>query len=176
MVPVAEKPLTMPPRGPFWGAAGPSTVRVTGLVTPARVRSPIICSLPPTLEIEVDLKVRVGNFSTSKNSGLFRCLSRASLSVLTVSALMVASTEDLVTSWSFSSMVPAGPGEAAANVGDGEVADLELDAGVHGVNLPGGDLGVSGRGQDSESGEESGRADSACDVQVKTSCGVLDTR
>ena len=106
-VPVAEKPLRVTPLGSVCGAAGPSTVRVTGLVTPARVRSPVIISLPADLVSDVDLKVIVGYLATSKKSGLFRWVSRAASWVSTVLASIVTSTEDLVMSFS-SSLIVAG--------------------------------------------------------------------
>ena len=57
---------------------------MTGLVTPPKVRSPVILSLPGAPETDVDLNVIVGNFSTLKKSADLRCLSRASTAVLTV--------------------------------------------------------------------------------------------
>src|ERR1700677_1921288 len=71
-VPVAENPVTSLPPMPFTGTVGPSTSRVTLLVTPASVRSPITCNLPFAPVTEVDLKVSVGNFSTLKKSGDFK--------------------------------------------------------------------------------------------------------
>src|SRR5260370_27047665 len=55
--------------------------------------------------MRVDLKERVGNFSTSKKSALFKCASR----VFTDAAWMVTSTFDLVTSPSWRSSVPERP-------------------------------------------------------------------
>src|SRR4029077_4711585 len=58
----------------------------------------------------VDLNKRVGNFSTSKKSALFKCASRCASRVFTDAASMVTSTFDLVTSPSWRSSVPETPG------------------------------------------------------------------
>src|SRR5580693_4484746 len=57
----------------------------------------------------VDLNKRVGNFSTSKKSALFKCESRCASRVFTDAASMVTSTFDLVTSPSWRSSVPETP-------------------------------------------------------------------
>src|SRR5580700_3578758 len=57
----------------------------------------------------VDLNKRVGNFSTSKKSPLFKCASRCASRVFTDAASMVTSTFDLVTSPSWRSSVPERP-------------------------------------------------------------------
>src|SRR5258707_10977812 len=59
--------------------------------------------------MRVDLKERVGNFSTSKKSALFKCASRCASRVFTDAASMVTSTFDLVTSPSWRSSVPETP-------------------------------------------------------------------
>src|SRR5215470_4349732 len=61
------------PQGSFTAALGPSTSSTTSFVTPCMVRSPVILSLPaPADSTFLDLKVRVGNFSTSKKFALRR--------------------------------------------------------------------------------------------------------
>src|SRR5580704_15799334 len=57
----------------------------------------------------VDMKERVGNFSTSRKSALFKCASRCASRVFTDAASMVTSTFDLVTSPSWRSSVPERP-------------------------------------------------------------------
>src|ERR1700736_1597902 len=59
--------------------------------------------------MRVDLKERVGNFSTSKKSALFKCASRCASRVFTDAASIVTSTFDLVTSPSWRSSVPETP-------------------------------------------------------------------
>src|ERR1700756_2519127 len=59
--------------------------------------------------MRVDLKERVGNFSASKKSALFKCASRCASRVFTDAASMVTSTFDLVTSPSWRSSVPETP-------------------------------------------------------------------
>src|ERR1700756_4509038 len=59
--------------------------------------------------MRVDLNERVGNFSTSKKSALFKCASRCASRVFTDAASMVTSTFDLVTSPSWRSSVPEMP-------------------------------------------------------------------
>ena len=48
--------------------------RVTGLVTPFSVRSPLILAVWPSTTTEVETNLAVGNFSTSSRSLLARCL------------------------------------------------------------------------------------------------------
>src|SRR5258706_6163971 len=61
------------------------TSSVTVLVTPCKVKSPtILYFFPSTLVSDLLLNVNALNLSASKKSGLFRCLSRPSLLVLTV--------------------------------------------------------------------------------------------
>src|SRR5580704_1667636 len=57
----------------------------------------------------VDMKERVGNFSTSRKSALFKCASRCASRVFTDAASMLTSTFDLVTSPSWRSSVPESP-------------------------------------------------------------------
>src|SRR5271170_3860283 len=108
-IPVAERPMTILPPIPFCGGVGPSTSRVTLLVTPARVRSPTTCNLPLTRLTEVDLKVIVGYLATLKYLSDFKSVSRFTLFVLTVFVSIVASTLDLLGSFSSQTMVPVTP-------------------------------------------------------------------
>ena len=104
---VAESPMRVLPQGSLPGALGPSTAKVTGLVTPCIVRSPVTEYSPwPVRFTEVDLKVIVGYFSTSKKSGLLRCPSRWASPVLRVDTSTVASTEERVGSAVFSLSTP----------------------------------------------------------------------
>ncbi len=59
-----------------------------------------------TFETRVDLKVKTGNFSTSRKSALFRCASRCGSRVLIELASIEASIFDLVMSALFSSNLP----------------------------------------------------------------------
>src|SRR5258708_34867570 len=105
----AERPLHILPPIPCGGAVGPSTSRETLLVTPARVRSPTTCNLPLTRLTEVDLKVMVGYLATLKYLSDFRSVSRVELFVSTVFVSIVASTLDLLGSFSSQTMVPVTP-------------------------------------------------------------------
>src|SRR6266581_4789492 len=79
--------------------------RVTGLVVPLIVRSPVTRYLsPPACSIFVLLKVMVGYLSTSRNVDERRSLSRCSLWVRMLEVLIVAST--WVLSGCSGSMVP----------------------------------------------------------------------
>src|ERR1700693_2933223 len=74
---VADNPTRVLPHGSFIGGVGPSTSKVTLRVTPWMVRPPATCNSPSALRLTwVDLNDRVGYFSTSKKSALFRCVSR----------------------------------------------------------------------------------------------------
>ncbi|MCY1454241.1 hypothetical protein D9M71_712930 [compost metagenome] len=65
---------------------------VTGLVTPFRVRLPVISASLLAVLTEVDSKVAVGNLPTLRKSGLRRCLSRSAWLVFTLLVLMVTLT------------------------------------------------------------------------------------
>ena len=107
---VAERPMRVLPQGSLPGALGPSTAKVTGLVMPCRVRSPVTAYSPsPVRFTAVDLKVMVGYFSASKKSGLLRWPSRWASPVLRVETSMVASTVDAVGSVWFSWKTPVKP-------------------------------------------------------------------
>src|SRR5579864_6582327 len=71
------------------------------------VRLPVTAYSPSPLRVtRVDLKERVGNFSTSKKSALFRCASRWSSRVWTEAASIEASIWDLDTSISSRVITP----------------------------------------------------------------------
>jgi len=92
---VAETATGVLPHGSFAGGVGPSTAKLTLWVTPRMVRSPSTASSPSlTMLMPLDLKCRVGNFSTSKKSGLFRCASRCSSRVWIEAASIEASTRE----------------------------------------------------------------------------------
>ena len=63
----------------------------------------------PAFSIEALRKVIVGNRSTSRKSGLFRCASRCAWPVSTLEASMMATTDEFVRSSSSSSIVPVAP-------------------------------------------------------------------
>ena len=102
--------------------------------------------------IFVDLKVMVGNFSTSKKSGDLRCASRFGSRVSTVVASMVISAVLLVMSLSSCWMVAGGLAELTADVGHHQVLHDERALGVVGVHLPGG--GGGGEGDEGCEGNE----------------------
>ena len=72
MVVVAEKPACCLWSIPGTGPAGPSAWRTTGLVTPWRLRLPLIVRFFPSFATLVLVKVIVGKVATSKKSGLLR--------------------------------------------------------------------------------------------------------
>ena len=90
---VAEKPARVPPK-----ASGPkplgSRSSVTGLVTPCRDSSPSTWYPSPWGFTEVEVKLIVLWFSTSRKSGERRWLSRVSSLVSTEARSMLALTED----------------------------------------------------------------------------------
>src|SRR6185369_719771 len=106
---VASSPMRVLPHGSFVGALGPSTSNTTFRVTPWMFRSPATVSTPFFLETRLDLKVSVGNFSTSKKSALFRCPSRCASPVLMVAESSETSTPDFVRSALSSFNVPVTP-------------------------------------------------------------------
>ena len=62
---LAETPIRVLPQGSLAGGVGPSTAKRTLRVTPRIVRSPSTDNSPaPTTLMPVDLKCKVGNFST----------------------------------------------------------------------------------------------------------------
>src|SRR5215472_16251275 len=70
---VAETAIRVLPQGSLLGGVGPSTANFTLRVTPLIVRSPSTDSSPSSsTRTPEDLNDKVGNFSTSKKSGLFR--------------------------------------------------------------------------------------------------------
>src|SRR5690349_768667 len=70
---LAEIPIRVFPQGSLAGGVGPSTAKRTLRVTPRIVRSPSTDNSPsPATLMPVDLKCKVGNFSTWKKSALFR--------------------------------------------------------------------------------------------------------
>src|SRR5215469_7902248 len=70
---VADAPARVLPIGSVIAAPLLSTSSTTGLVTPCSVRSPVTFHLfGPSASTLVDLKVMVGNLSTSRNAGLFK--------------------------------------------------------------------------------------------------------
>src|SRR6266567_1161006 len=104
---VAETAIRVLPHGSFALGVGPSMVKSTLRVTARIVRSPSAASSPSrTTLMRVDLKERVGNFSTSKKSALLRCASRWASRVSIEAASIEASTCDLVTSDSSSVSTP----------------------------------------------------------------------
>src|SRR5260370_37575104 len=89
----ADAPILAFPQGSFVSADGTSTFRTTSRVTPWIVRSPFRLSSPfPSGVIDLLLRVMVGDLSTSRKSGLFRCLSRSASWVLIVFASITTST------------------------------------------------------------------------------------
>ena len=101
--PVAEKPVSqLAAHGSFCGGVGPSTSSVTLLVTPAKRQIAHDLSDLPARACHCGRLERqsLETFSTLKKSGDFKCPSRFSLLVVTVVALIVASTLDLVGSLS----------------------------------------------------------------------------
>src|SRR6266567_730169 len=107
---VAESPMRVLPQGSLPGALGPSTANVTGLVRPCMVRSPITAyATSPVFLTEVDLKVMVGYFSTSKKSALLRCPSRWASPVVRVDMSMEASAVERVGSVGSSLRTPLMP-------------------------------------------------------------------
>ena len=140
MVVVAEKPACGLWSIPGTGPVGPSASRTTGLVTPCRVKLPVIVSLLPLFTTLVLVKVAVGKFATSKKSGLLRCVLRASSPVSTVTTPMVAVTRGL---GHVGLVVQDGGGhfaEAAMHVGDAQMGDAEVDLAVRRIGGPGGGL------------------------------------
>src|SRR5579863_291019 len=110
ILPLAEMPMRVLPQGSLFGAVGPSTSNVTGLVTPCTVRSPVTrYSASPLRSTFVDLNVIWGYFSASKKSALFRCPSRCASPVLIVEMSIEASTVDKVESARCSVRVPTRP-------------------------------------------------------------------
>ena len=75
-----------------------SNSRVTGLVTPLSVNSPSSAYLSPLGRTPVEVKVAVGNFSTSKKSGALMWASRCSLPLLTESTAISAVTDGVPSS------------------------------------------------------------------------------
>src|SRR5947199_6353176 len=74
------------------------------------VNSPFTSSSPSPLRlIAADLKLRVGNFSASKKSALFRCASLCASPVLMDAASIVASIFELITSSSSRRKLPDTP-------------------------------------------------------------------
>ena len=90
---VATAPRRVEPHGSFCSPVISSTVSRTLRVTPWMVRSPVRARPSPWAFAPVDLKVSVGNFSTSKKSALRRCASRFSSLVLMDAASRDTSTD-----------------------------------------------------------------------------------
>src|SRR5690242_5478481 len=107
MVPCASAPQSSWPC--FIGCAlhlNDLMVSTTGLVTPCSVSSPCTSVGAPFANLaSLPLYCAVGNFSTSRNSPVFRCLSRSGTPVSTVVVSMVTSTVPVFASRS-STMVP----------------------------------------------------------------------
>src|SRR5215468_12127537 len=104
---VASMPRRIPPA---WLNGGEAvTARVTGLVTPCIVRSPVT-----EYDVALDLlklletKVITGYLATSKKSGPLRCVSRSSTPVVIEFTSMVALTLELAGVASSSVTVPDG--------------------------------------------------------------------
>src|SRR5258708_23427968 len=70
---LAEIATRVLPHGSLVGGVGPSTAKLTLRVKPCMLRSPSTDNSPSlTILTHLDLKCRVGNFSTSKKSALLR--------------------------------------------------------------------------------------------------------
>ena len=142
--PVAERPVIILPLRPGCGAVGPSTSRVMDLVTPASVRSPV--TLRP--------------FGATGDGGGFEGDGGVLLDVEEVGALEVGVAAggvgvdgvgvegDIDAALRDVFVVPDegadDAGDAAANVANAHVTDLEVGVGVSGVEHPGGGLGEGG--------------------------------
>ena len=84
------------------------TSRVTGLVMPLMVRSPVTVSLlVPAASTLVLLKVASANLAASKKSALFRCSSNLAVKLFRPLSGSFTSTVDLVTSSALYTRVPS---------------------------------------------------------------------
>src|SRR5713101_4842954 len=134
---VAESPIRVFPHGSFCAGLGPSTSKTTFRVTPRIVRSPLAFSSPSGFfDMDVELKVKSGWFSTWKKSALFRCASRWGSRVLMVLASMEARILDLVTSFSLRSRTPVIEVNSPNTFEIIHVLDLELGRGVNAIDNP----------------------------------------
>src|SRR5580658_2828446 len=91
---------------PACSLSGASMCRTTDFVTPCSVRSPVTRYSSPDFATDLLAKVIVGNFATSKKSGLFRCPSRCATPVSTVVVSIVAFTLDFERSFSSKVITP----------------------------------------------------------------------
>src|SRR5580658_5300904 len=94
---------------PLMGPVGPSASRTTGLVTPCRVRLPLIVRWLPDFVTEVLVKVAVLKWAVSNQAAPEMSVSRPDSPVSTLETSMVALTVDLEMSASLKLMAAVTP-------------------------------------------------------------------